>query len=90
MATTVFTDKLVGLITASSSGAKGHEQLQLIMTTLGASFTSGTTLLISGAKSRINDSGEIIGEPKLNQLETTTTNIELIRQVAELIQTEAK
>ena len=66
VATTVFTDKLVGLITASSSGAKGHEQLQLIMTTLGASFTSATTLLISGAKSRINDSGEIV-DPQVKE-----------------------
>jgi NAD(P)H-dependent FMN reductase len=60
VATTVFSDKPVGLITASSSGVKGHEQLQLIMNTVGAKFTDETTLLIAGAKSRIDVNGDII------------------------------
>lgn len=59
VATTVFSDKPVALITASSSGIKGHEQLKLIMNTVGASLTDETTLLISGVKSRINVNGEI-------------------------------
>jgi NAD(P)H-dependent FMN reductase len=59
VSTTVFSQRPVGLITASSSGAKGHEQLQLIMNTVGATFTSDTTLLISGVKSKININGEI-------------------------------
>jgi len=59
VSTTVFSQKPVGLITASSSGAKGHEQLQLIMNTVGATFTNETTLLISGIKSKMNINGEI-------------------------------
>src|SRR6476661_5576752 len=40
VATTVFTNKPVALITASSSGVKAHEELQLIMNTIGATFTN--------------------------------------------------
>lgn len=36
VSTTLFTDKQVALITASSSGHKAHESLQLVMRTLGA------------------------------------------------------
>ncbi|MEO8111523.1 MAG: NADPH-dependent FMN reductase [Ginsengibacter sp.] len=60
VSTTVFSDKPTGLITASASGQKGHEELQLIMKTVMATFTPGTTLLIQGIKGKINEQGEII------------------------------
>ncbi|HJW15780.1 MAG TPA: NADPH-dependent FMN reductase [Flavisolibacter sp.] len=59
VSTTVFSDKPVGLITASASGIKGHEELQLIMKTIMAVFTEETTLLIRGVKGKINENGEI-------------------------------
>lgn len=59
VSTTVFSDKPTGLITASASGEKAHEELQLIMKTIMAKFTSETTLLIQGAKGKINEQGEI-------------------------------
>jgi NAD(P)H-dependent FMN reductase len=59
VSTTVFSDKPVGLITASASGEKGHEELQLIMKTIMAVFTKETTLLIQGVKGKINEIGEI-------------------------------
>ncbi len=59
VATTVFTDKPIGLITASAHGAKGHEELQLIMRTVMAKFTKDTTLLIQGVKGKIDEQGEI-------------------------------
>lgn len=59
VATTVFSDKPTGLITASASGLKGHEQLQLIMKTVMAKFTNETVLLIPGIKGKINEQGEI-------------------------------
>lgn len=59
VATTVFTDKPVGLITASAHGQKGHEELQLIMKTLMASFTAETTLLIQGVKGKVHTDGTI-------------------------------
>lgn len=59
VATTVFSDKPIGLITASADGQKGHEELQLIMKTLMAKFTPATTLLIQGIKGKINEQGEL-------------------------------
>jgi NAD(P)H-dependent FMN reductase len=59
VSTVVFSDKPLGIITASASGEKGHEQLQLIMRTLGADFNEDTLLLISGIKGKINEQGEI-------------------------------
>lgn len=59
VATTVFSDKPTGLITASAHGQKGHEELQLIMKTLMAVFTGETTLLIQGIKGKVNAAGKI-------------------------------
>lgn len=60
VATTVFSDKPIGLITASAHGQKGHEELKLIMKTVLAKFTDDTTLLIQGVKGKINAPGELI------------------------------
>ncbi|WP_293301882.1 NADPH-dependent FMN reductase [Pedobacter sp. UBA4863] len=59
VATTVFSDKPMGLITASASGEKGHEELQLIMKTVMTKFTNDTTLLIQGIKGKISEQGQI-------------------------------
>ncbi|MGJ7032986.1 NADPH-dependent FMN reductase [Niabella hirudinis] len=59
VSTTVFSDKSVGLITASASGTKGHEELKLIMQTVGASFTEATTLLIQGVRGKLDGEGQI-------------------------------
>jgi chromate reductase, NAD(P)H dehydrogenase (quinone) len=63
VATTVFSDKAVGLITASTSGEKGHDQLKVIMSTLAAITSEETNLLISGVKSKINVDGQISDRP---------------------------
>ena len=60
ISTTVLSDKPTGLITASASGEKGHEELQLIMKTAMAKFTPDTTLLIRGVKGKINERGVIV------------------------------
>lgn len=62
VSTTVFSDKPVGLITASASGEKGHEELKLIMKTIQADFTKDTTLLIRGIKGKISREGKITDE----------------------------
>lgn len=59
VSTTVFSHKPVGLITASASGRKGHEELQLIMRTIEATFTDQTTLLIQGVKGKVDQQGKI-------------------------------
>jgi chromate reductase len=60
VATTVFSGKPLGIITASTSGLKGHEELKLIMHTLMATFTPETALLIQGIKGKIDAQGAII------------------------------
>lgn len=60
VSTTVFSDKPIGLITASASGKKGHEELKLIMKTVQTKFTDKTTLLIQGVKGKLDKNGKIL------------------------------
>jgi len=62
VSTTIFSNKPVGLITASAHGQKGHDELQLIMQTLMAHFTAETTLLIQGIKGKLDETGNITDE----------------------------
>lgn len=59
VATTIFSHKPAGLITASASGAQAHRELILIMHTIEATFTEDTTLLINGIKSKIDLEGNL-------------------------------
>jgi NAD(P)H-dependent FMN reductase len=59
VSTTVFSDKPIGLITASASGEKAHLELKLIMETIQAQFNNDTTLLIPGIKGKITQEGKI-------------------------------
>lgn len=59
VSTTVFSEKPMGIITASADGHRGHEELQLIMRTVMAAFTGETTLLIRGIKGKIDLEGTI-------------------------------
>ena len=68
VATTVFSNKPLGIITASAQGEKGHDELQLIMKTLMANFTADTTLLIQGIKGKIDSKGELTDELNQKQL----------------------
>lgn len=68
VATTSFSGKPAGLLTASAHGAKGHEELQLIMKTLEARFTKDTTLLIQGIKGKIDREGKLNDEQTAAQL----------------------
>ncbi len=79
VATTVFTDKPIGLITASANGIKGHEELQLIMKTVMAKFTDKTVLLIQGVK------GKFDLEDNLTDVETITRLNTFVKSVTDLI-----
>lgn len=68
VSTTIFSEKPVALITASASGAKAHESLQLVMKTVGADMSEETQLLIQGAKGKINNAGEITDDATVQQL----------------------
>lgn len=68
VSTTVFSGKPVGLITASASGEKAHEELKLIMQTVQTNFIEETTLLIQGVKGKVNNNGQIIDCTTENEL----------------------
>lgn len=68
IATTVFTDKPTGLITASAGGQKGHKELQLIMKTAMAKFTDETALLIPGIKGKFNEQSNLTDHETQKQI----------------------
>jgi chromate reductase, NAD(P)H dehydrogenase (quinone) len=74
ISTTIFKEKPCGLITASASGQKGHEELQLIMKTAMAELKNETTLLIEGVK------GKFDKEYNLTDTKTSKELEEFIRE----------
>ncbi|MCF6351598.1 MAG: NAD(P)H-dependent oxidoreductase [Cyclobacteriaceae bacterium] len=68
VSTTVFSHKPIGLITASTSGLKGHAELKLIMETVETKFTEETTLLIQGIKGKISKEGKMLNTGTKNSL----------------------
>ena len=57
VSTNVFSDKPVAVITGSASGEKGHEELLLLLTTLGAKTDDKHQLLIKGIKGKLESDG---------------------------------
>lgn len=68
VSTTIFTDKPTGIITASASGEKGHQQLQMILQTLGCKFNNDTAILIKGIKGKFNEQGDITDVETLDKI----------------------
>jgi NAD(P)H-dependent FMN reductase len=73
ISTTVFSEKPMGLITASASGEKGHEELKLIMKTAQSKFTDETTLLIQGVKGKLDHQNKITDFETLEKLDNFIT-----------------
>lgn len=59
VSTTLFTNKPAALITASSSGQKAQEALDLVMKTVGVQLGAKGSLLISAPKTKISPDGQI-------------------------------
>jgi chromate reductase len=76
VSTTIFSDKKVGLITASASGEMAHEQLILIMKMLQAQLDENTQLLMQGIRGKINEEGKIINEETNITLQQFISNFE--------------
>jgi NAD(P)H-dependent FMN reductase len=68
VSTTIFSDKPAALIVASGLGEKAFESLQLIMKTVGANVAADATLLIKGARTKVDESGEITDAETVAQL----------------------
>lgn len=76
VSTVLFSDKPIAIVTASSSGAKAHESLILIMSTLGAKFDDDSTLLIQSVKTKLSSEGKIIDAKVLSQMENLMKALE--------------
>lgn len=63
VSTTLLTNKPAALITASSSGQKAHEALDLVMRTVGVRLGEHTSLLISAPKTKLSMDGQFTDEP---------------------------
>ncbi|MDQ1097435.1 MULTISPECIES: NADPH-dependent FMN reductase [Chryseobacterium] len=59
VSTTVFSEKPVAVITASANGEKGHEELLLILKTLGAITDNKHQALIKGIKGKFDINGSL-------------------------------
>lgn len=59
VATTIFTEKPVGIITASAHGVKGHDELNVILSTIQARLSPEASLLIQGVKGKVSRDGRI-------------------------------
>lgn len=69
----IFINKPVSIITASASGERGHEELKLILETLGAKVSEDNNLLIKGIKGRFDNFGQL-NEQTANELNITIKN----------------
>lgn len=76
VSTTIFSNKNVGLITASASGEKAHEQLLLVMKTIEAKFDKNTQLLIQGVRGKVDNDGKITHTETEILLKNFTHNFE--------------
>lgn len=65
--------KPVALITASLSGAKGHQSLLGTLQIIEARLTENTQLLISGIKAKVNDQAVITNDVTLQQVHQLIT-----------------
>ena len=78
VSTTVFSDKPIGIITASANGKKVHEELKLIMDTIQTKFTDQTTLLIQGIKGKVDKTGKIVDENTETELRKLTESFKTL------------
>lgn len=80
VSTTVFAGKKTGIITASTSGEKGHEEIQLILRTLMANFTGDSTILIRSIKGKFD--GDAIKDRETREIiqQFSTVMINLVDQ----------
>ena len=69
VSTTVFTNKPVAIITASTSGKEAHQSLGLVMKTIYARLSDECRLLIQTPKSKLDKDGNVTDAGTRRQLE---------------------
>ena len=65
---TVFTNKPVAMIVASTGGEMAFESLDLILRTVGAAVAERSKLLLQGARSKVDDSGIVSDKNTLDKI----------------------
>lgn len=68
VSTILLTDKPAALITASSSGQKAHEALNLVMKTVGVKLAPQASLLIAAPRTKISIEGKITDEATMQSI----------------------
>jgi len=76
VSTNIFSEKPVSTITASASGEKGHDELNLILKTLGANIDEKNSILIKGIKGRFDENGNL-NESLLHEINEIVLSFEL-------------
>ena len=74
VSTTVFLDKPTAVIVASGLGEKAYESLLLIMNTVGAKIGTHASLLIQGARSKLDDQGHLTDKKTRKELDSLMTS----------------
>lgn len=72
VSTNVFLDKPVAFITGSANGEKGHEELLLILKTLGAVIDDKHQLLVKAIKGKFESDGSVENNTFVKVLELVT------------------
>jgi chromate reductase len=75
VSSTAFSDKPVALITAASSGDKAHAALLLTLSALGTKMKTGSSLLISFIRTKINAEGKVTDKNLLNDIQLTVNSL---------------
>ncbi|HQV33725.1 MAG TPA: NAD(P)H-dependent oxidoreductase [Calditrichia bacterium] len=68
VSTTVFYNKAIGIVVAAASGEKAMESLMLILTTIEARVEASATLIVKGAKGKIDQKGALSDPPTADAL----------------------
>ncbi len=75
VSTMLLDKKPVALITAAANGEMAHESLKKIVETMGATIVPGASLLVQGAKGKINSNGAIGDSKTKDDLNGVITKI---------------
>ena len=75
-----FSNKPTALITASTSGLKGHHALLETLKVIEAKMNDNTQLVISHIKARLDSNGKVVHEETIQKVKT------LMRAVKQLIE----
>ena len=75
VSTTLFSNKPTAMIIASTGGEKAFESLELILETIGAKVADQSKLLLQGARSKVDEKGEINDSVSLEKIKVVIDSL---------------